>query len=52
MPCEEECWGDSGPMRPDSYTMWEMYRHYWAPFGELLTDMEREGILVNRCTLQ
>lgn len=34
---------------PDGYSMWEMYLRYWQPFGELLTDMEREGMLVNRC---
>jgi len=27
-----------------------MYERYWRPFGELLTDMEREGMLVNRYT--
>lgn len=34
---------------PAGYNMWEMYIRYWQPFGELLTDMEREGMLVNRC---
>ena len=34
---------------PSGYSMWEMYLRYWQPFGELLTDMEREGMLVNRC---
>ena len=24
-----------------------LYSKYWLPFGELLTDMEREGIRVN-----
>jgi hypothetical protein len=27
--------------------MWEFYQAYYVPFGELLTDMEREGIYVN-----
>ena len=25
----------------------EIYQNYWRPFGELLTDMEREGIKVD-----
>lgn len=25
----------------------ELYSKYWLPFGELLTDMEREGIAVD-----
>ena len=25
----------------------DVYSRYWKPFGELLTDMEREGIKVN-----
>ena len=36
-------------LSPAGYTMWEMYLRYWQPFGELLTDMEREGMLVDRC---
>lgn len=27
--------------------MWELYLKYWLPFGEILTDIEREGILVD-----
>ena len=27
--------------------MWKFYKQYWRPFGEILTDMEREGIYVN-----
>ena len=27
--------------------MSELYAKYWLPFGELLTDMEREGITVD-----
>lgn len=27
-------------------TMWDYYQNYWLPFGELLTDIEREGIKV------
>lgn len=37
--------GDGG----DGYTMLDMYNDYWRPFGELLTDMEHEGMMVNRC---
>ena len=33
------------------YNMWDMYCRYWQPFGELLTDMEREGMQVNRCSM-
>ena len=29
--------------------MWEMYQHFWRPFGTLLTDMEKGGMMVNRC---
>ena len=32
----------------DTYSMWDFYCDNWRPFGELLTDMEREGFLVNR----
>lgn len=35
----------------DGYTMLDMYNGYWRPFGELLTDMEHEGMMVNRCAL-
>jgi hypothetical protein len=28
-------------------TMWDYYQNYWLPFGEVLTDMEREGIKVS-----
>ena len=27
--------------------MWDFYTNYWRPFGELLTDMEQEGVLVD-----
>jgi DNA polymerase I len=27
--------------------MWKFYQKYWLPFGEVLTDLEREGIKVN-----
>lgn len=27
---------------------YQLYMNYWRPFGEVLTDMEREGIKVNR----
>jgi len=27
--------------------MYELYCKYWLPFGELLTDMEREGIMID-----
>ena len=31
-----------------SNNMWEMYQALWRPFGELLTDMEKQGMMVNR----
>lgn len=33
-------------------TTWDLYVKYWLPFGELLTDMERRGIYVNRAALE
>lgn len=33
----------------EGYTMWDLYQDYWKPFGELLTDMEKEGMMVDRC---
>lgn len=32
--------------------MWDLYQQYWKPFGELLTDMEKEGMMVDRCCSQ
>ncbi|KAK9789941.1 hypothetical protein WJX73_004973 [Symbiochloris irregularis] len=29
-------------------SLWTFYNNYWRPFGELLTDMESEGFLVDR----
>jgi DNA polymerase I len=28
-------------------TQWDFYWEFWRPFGELLTDIEREGIMVD-----
>jgi len=36
--------GHGGP----GYTMLDLYRDYWLPFGKLLTDMEDAGMMVNR----
>ena len=36
----------SSPPRP--FAMWDLYRNTWLPFGEILTDMEAEGVLVDR----
>ena len=33
-------------------TMFDMYGKYWRPFGLLLTEMEKEGMTVNRCVMQ
>lgn len=32
-----------------SYTMWDLYKAYWLPFGDVLSAMESEGVRVNRC---
>ncbi|BDA48148.1 probable DNA polymerase I at C-terminar half [Coccomyxa sp. Obi] len=32
----------------EGYTMWDLYQDYWKPFGKLLTDMEKEGMMVDR----
>eukprot|EP01125_Pyxidicula_operculata_P012309 TRINITY_DN4036_c0_g3_i1.p1 TRINITY_DN4036_c0_g3~~TRINITY_DN4036_c0_g3_i1.p1 ORF type:complete len:1154 (-),score=245.82 TRINITY_DN4036_c0_g3_i1:8-3469(-) len=32
---------------PNESSMVDFYKEYWLPFGELLTDMERIGIMVN-----
>jgi hypothetical protein len=32
-------------------TMWDCYVRYYQPFGELLTDMERAGMLVDTAHL-
>ena len=29
-------------------TLWDVYTHFWLPFGELLTDMESAGMAVDR----
>eukprot|EP00887_Chlorella_sp_A99_P005000 scaffold4.g5000.t1 len=29
-------------------SMWDVYCHFWRPFGELLTDMEATGMAVDR----
>ena len=41
----------TGVDRPggQGYSMWDLYRDYWQPFGLLLTDMERQGMMVDRC---
>ena len=33
---------------PAAFSMWDLYEKFWKPFGGLLTDMEKEGMLVNR----
>lgn len=33
---------------PRQFSMWDLYRNTWLPFGEILTDMEAEGVLVDR----
>ncbi len=47
MACDASIPGPS--QRKADYNMWHMYERYWQPFGKLLTDMEKEGMLVNRC---
>lgn len=49
MPCvEQSIPATQIPGTDQQYSMWHMYQRYWQPFGELLTDMEREGMLVDR----
>ena len=36
----------------DMTNLWDFYIKYWLPFGELLTEIEREGIRVNLDYLQ
>jgi len=31
-----------------SYSMWDLYKEYWWPFGDVLSAMESEGVRVNR----
>lgn len=38
--------------QPNVSNMWDFYQLYWAPFGELLTDLERVGIYINKKLLQ
>jgi len=35
----------------DGASLYEFYLRYWQPFGEVLTDMEREGIEVDASTM-
>jgi hypothetical protein len=32
-----------------NYTLWDLYCEYWKPFGDVLTQMEQDGVRVNRC---
>jgi DNA polymerase-1 len=32
--------------------MWALYQKYWLPFGEILTDIERTGIKIDREHMQ
>jgi len=34
-----------------SYTMLDLYEDYWRPFGEVLTDMEAEGVCISRLVM-
>ncbi|WIA09343.1 hypothetical protein OEZ85_008750 [Tetradesmus obliquus] len=31
-----------------NYTLWDLYLEYWKPFGDVLTQMEQDGVRVNR----
>lgn len=37
--------------KPTGKSMFDFYKNYWQPFGELLVKMETEGILVDRAYL-
>ena len=47
-PCEMDPAIQAALQVNSDFTMWNMYEKFWLPFGELLTDMEKEGMLVNR----
>lgn len=32
--------------------LYDLYEEYWIPLGQILTDMEREGIYVNKKHLE
>jgi DNA polymerase I len=36
-----------GNLEENMTNMLELYNKYWVPFGEVLTDMEREGIRID-----
>ncbi|KAL1370407.1 hypothetical protein HN51_000676 [Arachis hypogaea] len=39
-------------VRVSNKTMYDFYKEYWQPFGELLVKMESEGVLVDQFHLQ
>ena len=43
-----ECHPNGFELPPSVENMWDLYKEYWLPFGQLLTDMESAGVLVNR----
>ena len=43
---------DKIKVEEDVPTMWALYQKYWLPFGEILTDIERTGIKIDREHMQ
>jgi hypothetical protein len=43
-----KCYPNGFTLPPSVNNMWDLYKEYWLPFGQLLTDMEAVGVLVNR----
>ena len=49
MACEMDPAVKASLRRVGDLSQWNLYESFWQPFGELLTDMEKEGFLVDRC---
>lgn len=53
-PCEHlrrnGLWKNSGNQM--SMNMWQFYKAYWAPFGNMLTEMEKTGVYVDKQQLR
>jgi len=50
MPCEPDpAIQEALGIQDGDFNMMDFYDEFWKPFGELLTDMEKEGMLVDRC---
>jgi DNA polymerase-1 len=52
MPADASQYIPVDPAFPACKTMWEFYQQHWRPFGALLVQMERNGMLVDNQQLQ